>query len=347
MSLLNAEIDEQPEALRRLLDGQVDRVRELAAAVEAARVGWVLLAARGSSDNAARYGQYLFGVDNRLPVALATPSLYTHYSAPPRLGDALVVGVSQSGRSPDIVAVLTDARRQGRPTVAVTNDPDSPLARAAEWVVELQAGQERSIAATKTYLNSLGALALLSACLRGDEDRLAGLRALPDAIRATIDSTRKLIDAGAVDRFAMMGHCLVVGRGFNYATAHEIALKIKELTGVIAEPFSSADVRHGPIGAVGRGFPVLLVAPGGAVLDDLRSLHTALRERGAIVAAVSDDPELLAGADVALGLPAPVDEWWSPLTAIVPGQLLAARLATLRGVDVDSPGGLQKVTETT
>lgn len=343
MSLLDAEIAEQPEALARLLDAERANAAALADRLTAADVRSVLFAARGTSDNAARYGQYLLGVAHRLPVALATPSLYTRYEAPPRLERTLVAAISQSGRSPDIVAVLADGRRQGQPTLAITNDPSSPLAAEADAVLPLHAGEERSVAATKTYVNSLGALALLSACLSGPE-ALAALDRMPEVLAETLARVEPLVAGVAEQLVADRG--LVIGRGYNYATAFEVALKIKELTGTVVEAFSSADVRHGPIAAAGSGVPVVLVAPSGAVLDDLRGLIAPLRSRGSRLAVISDAPDVLGAAVLPLPLPRGIPEALSPLTAVVPGQLLAARLATLRGIDVDRPGGLQKVTET-
>lgn len=344
MTWLAREIAEQPEALGRLLDSEDDAVTRIAAALRARGVTSVMVAARGSSDNAARYAQYLFGVHHRLPVGLAAPSLVTQYGAPPRLRGALVIGISQSGQSPDIVAVLDAAREDGSPTMAITNDVSSPLAGRADHVIALHAGPERSVAATKTYVNSLAALALLSAHLGQRADLVAALHRLPERIAAAVEGSTARV--AALDAVSALGASLVIGRGFNYATAFEVALKIRELTGAGAVPYSSADVRHGPIASVGPGSPVLLVAPSGAVLPDLRAMVEPLRARGSRLVAVSDDAGLLSAVDEGLPLPPDVPEWLSPLVAVVPGQLLAARLAEEAGVDVDAPLGLHKVTET-
>src|SRR5216117_3939902 len=177
MSWLEAELCEQPDALERFLRAETAAARALADELAFRDIRYVVIAARGSSDNAARYAQYLFGAVNRLPVALATPSLYTLYRTPPRLDSALVIGISQSGASPDVWSVVAEARAQGCPTIAITNEPSSPLAEAAEHVIALHAGPERAVAATKTYLNSLAAVALVSASLTGDRDRLEELLA--------------------------------------------------------------------------------------------------------------------------------------------------------------------------
>src|SRR3954454_8527822 len=158
---LERELREQPAALERLLERQRPSAERIAQLFRRRDVGYVLIASRGSSSNAARYALYVLGRAHRVPVAFATPSLYTLYEQPPRLDGALVVGISQSGVSPDVKAVIEEARAPGRPTLALTNDPASPLAAAAEAVLPLEAGEEQAVAATKTYLNSLGAVALL------------------------------------------------------------------------------------------------------------------------------------------------------------------------------------------
>jgi glutamine---fructose-6-phosphate transaminase (isomerizing) len=346
MSRLEVELREQPAALARLLDREAAGALALGRRLAAADVRLVVIAARGSSDNAARYAKYLFGAHNRLPVALATPSLYGLYRRPPRLDGALVVGVSQSGTSPDVVGVLDEARAQGRPTVAVTNTPGSPLAAAADHLLAMHAGEERAVAATKSYVNSLGALALLSAGLEGDPARVEALRQVPAALDRAIDGSARTGGPAAARLLADAPACAVVARGFNHATAFEVALKVTELTGTLASPFSGADLLHGPIGAIGAGFPVVLLAPSGAVLPQLLEVQAALRERGARVLAVTDDPTVLAGASTRLPLPAGVPEWLSPLVAVAPGQVLAMELARLRGLDLDHPSGLSKVTST-
>src|SRR5437763_5048627 len=240
MSWVETELREQPAALARFLAAEEATARMLAR--ELGDVEYVFIASRGSSSNAARYAQYLFGTVNRLPVAFATPSLYTLYDAPPRLAGAFAIAISQSGASPDVVAVLTEARRQGRPTLAITNDPLSPLGRAAEWVLPLHAGEERAVAATKTYLSSLAAIALLSATFDADSDRMSELLAVPDWIAAQVE--RSLADAEELDRYRDTDGGSVIARGVNLGTAFEIALKIRELSGAPFEPFSSADLLH-------------------------------------------------------------------------------------------------------
>lgn len=344
ISQFEREIREQPEALARLLDRGWTEAEAVAREVRAYRPQSVVIAARGSSDNAARYAKYLLGAFNHLAVGLAAPSLFTLYQAPPSLAGALIVGISQSGESPDIVAVIDEARRQGALTLAITNVPDSPLAQAAVCCLPLHAGVERSVAATKTYTNQLLALAMLSAALDGAPERRELLGGLPEAVAATLDLNAAIEER--VVRFRYAGHFVVMGRGFNFATAFEIALKIKETCYVIAEPYSTADFLHGPVAMVEPGFPALLVAPAGAVAEDATELLDLLVRRRAEVIVISDRPDLLARAGTLLPLPPGVPEWLSPVIAVVPGQLWAVALARARGLDPDQPRGLTKVTRT-
>jgi glucosamine--fructose-6-phosphate aminotransferase (isomerizing) len=343
-SVLLSEIAEQPAALERLLAAETASVRSLAQTLKRRRIDYVLIVARGTSDNAARYAQYLFGAMLGLPVALATPSLHTRYGARMRFDGALAIGISQSGQSPDICAVLEDARRAGAPTVAITNDPTSPLAKAGDHVIALHVGPERSVAATKSYTGQLTALALLVLSMAGDDAGLATLARVPEAISATLALGPRVDQVAQALRDATT--MVAIGRGYNYATAWEIAQKVKELTYLPTEPYSAADFLHGPIAMVDEGFPVLLIATQGAVASDLAELAERLRSRGALVAAISDVPEVLQPAALPIALPATVDERFSVLTSIVPGQFLSVALARARGIDPDRPRGLNKVTAT-
>jgi glutamine---fructose-6-phosphate transaminase (isomerizing) len=343
VSWLESELREQPEALARLLEREGTRAREIAGVFAGDDVRYVLIASRGSSSNAARYAQYLLGRAHRVPVMFATPSLYTIYEQPPRLDGAVVIGISQSGASPDVASVLAEARRQGRPTVALTNEPDSLLAREADSVLLLEAGAEQSVAATKTYLNSLGAIAMLFAAFDGPvaEAELADMpRLLEQQIALSLET------APPLDAYADAVGATVVARGVNYGTAFEIALKIRELSGLVVEAYSPADLMHGPIAAVRDGWPVVVVAPTGPARPSVESLLLPLLERGARILAVSDVAAVLRRAHTKLPLVPRVPEWLSPLIAVVPGQVTGLRLAQQRGLDLDHPAGLAKVTLT-
>jgi glutamine---fructose-6-phosphate transaminase (isomerizing) len=344
VSWLEAELREQPEALARLLDRGRETAQRAAEAFRRPDVRFVLIASRGSSSNVARYAQYVLGRAHRVPVMFATPSLYTIYRQPPRLDSAVVVGISQSGASPDVVAVLAEAREQGRPTLALTNDPGSPLARSADLVLPLEAGREQAVAATKTYLNSLAAVALLFAEIGLDDTAREELARMPETLAAQI--ALSLDDPPPLDEYRDAVGATVVARGVNYGTAFEVALKIRELSGLVTEAYSPADLMHGPIAAIRTGWPVVVVAPTGPARPSVEEVVTPLRERGARLVAISDVQAVLRRARTQLPLVPRVPEWLSPLTAVVPGQVTAMRLAQLRGLDLDAPAGLHKVTLT-
>jgi glucosamine--fructose-6-phosphate aminotransferase (isomerizing) len=342
---LRDEILEQPAVLQRWLDTQMDSVHRIADAIRAHDIDYVFLAARGTSDHAGVYAQYVWGARNRLPVALAAPSLFTMYAESPRLQHALVIGISQSGQSPDVTGVIAEGRRQGTVTLALTNDVNSPLAQAAEFTLDVHAGQEKAVAATKTYTAELLAVAALSAALGQDDGDLAALRAVPHAVQAALGLE------GEAERIATeqraMEYCVVLGRGYNYGSALEWALKLKELSYVLADAYSTADFQHGPIAVLERGFPVLALAPDGAVFADQLALLQRLRdEYGAQLLVISDRPEALALTSLALPLPAGIPEWLTPIVSIVPAQLYCYHLTRLKGHDPDQPRTLHKVTLT-
>ena len=241
---LHDEILEQPAAAARFLAAQAEPVEQIAGSLRDRPPRHVVIAARGTSDHAAIYAQYVLGVRHRLSVGLGIPSIVSLYGVAPDLTDALVIGISQSGASPDIIGVIAAARAQGAPTIAITNDPASPLAAAAGQVIALEAGPERAIAATKTYTAELLAIALLSAALADDPVDRAAVAGIPDALAVALDLEPD-IERIAADQAAAT-RALVLARGYEYATAREWALKLKELAHVFADPYSSADFQHGP-----------------------------------------------------------------------------------------------------
>ncbi len=339
------EIVEQPEVLKNWLDTQLPRVQEIAQAVSGRDVEYVLLAARGTSDHAGTYAQYVWGSLNGLPVALATPSLFTMYAVTPRLRRALVVGISQSGESPDVVSVVAEGRRQGAVTLAITNVVTSPLARQAEFTIDVHAGEEKAVAATKTYTAELLAIAALSAALSGKKEHLDALGLVPPVVQQALGLERGIEEIA--ERYRALAHCVVLGRGYNYATAQEWALKLKELAYVFADPYSTADFLHGPIAIVEQGFPVLAIAPRGAVLEDLVALLRRLREEyRAELLVISDDEQALALGNSSVHVKASLPEWLTPLVMIVPAQLFCYHLTRAKGYDPQAPRGLRKVTRT-
>jgi len=342
---LRDEIFEQPAILKGWLETQLGHVQQVARAIRQREIDFVFLAARGTSDHAGVYAQYVWGAINRLPVAFAAPSLFTLYKGWPRLQRALVVGTSQSGQSPDVVSVLAEARRQGAPTLAITNAPDSPLAQTAEFTLPLQAGVEKAVAATKTYTAELLAMAALAAAMTDEDDHLAALQLIPDAV------AEALALEGEAERIAAshsaMSHCIVLGRGYNYASAQEWALKLKELAYVYAEAYSTADFQHGPLAIVEPKVHVLAMAPGGAVLPDLLELLHRLRDdHGAELLVISEDEAAATLGHAALRLSSHLPEWLTPLVCIVPAQLYCYHLTRAKGYDTESPRSLHKVTRT-
>ena len=343
MSRFRDEIGEQPLLASRMLAESRGAVAAIAARLGASKPRGFVIAARGSSDHAALYAKYLFGARNRMMVTLAAPSLFTSYGSPPSLDGQCVIGISQSGAAPDVIAVIEEAARQGAITVAVTNEPESRLAQASELLLALGAGPERSVPASKTYVASLLALALISEAIDPDPSFEAALGQVPPALSAALEQDTEL------DRLvpALMGpRAIVLGRGFNFSTAEEIALKLTETSYVLARAWSVADFEHGPIAVVEPGFPVVLVDGRGLVSADLESMGRRLTDHGCRVVRLLDgagdhgDPEATVSLDS--GLP----EELTPLTLAVLGQLLAHRLALARGIDPDLPRALNKVTRT-
>ena len=342
---LFSEINEQPERIKALLASQRKNVERIAAEIKKRDIEYVFLSARGTSDNAGRYANYLLGAMNGLPLALATPSLFTYYKRPPKLKNALVIGVSQSGKSPDIVSVLEEGRKQGCQTLSITNEPNSPLAQASDFVLDIHAGTEKAVAATKTYTTELMSVAMLSAALSGNKAQWNDLSKVAAWMRQSLKQNDFL--AQAAQRYRYIDQTVVLGRGFNYATAFEWALKLKELTYIIAEPYSSADFAHGPIAMVESGYPVFAVAPKGKVFNSMLEMLNRLRsDIAAELIVISNDKRALALAQVPLSIPVDVPEWLSPLVNILPAQLFAYHLTEAKGYNTEQPRSIRKVTET-
>ncbi len=344
MAMLDREISAQPEVLNSLLMHEKKRVEKFALHIRESGLKNVFVVARGSSDNAGVFAKYLFGARNRMVTALAAPSLFTLYNSGPRLDGHLVVAISQSGESEDLRRVVNDAARQGAHTLVITNRPSSPLADEAHDVLCLHAGVERSIAATKTYTAELMAIAMLSVALDGSARDWRCIERLPEVVSKTMEMIQGL--GISAQRYRYAQRLSVIGRGFNYCTAFELSLKLKELAYIAAEPSSSADFRHGPIAVVQDGFPVLLVAPKGKAFADVKKLAETLRKRKAELIIISDSKQMLKWAATALPMIGDVPEWLSPLVSVVPGQLFARHLAEARGCSLDKPRGLSKVTNT-
>lgn len=342
---LFSEIAEQPERIADLLSSQRNYIKRVAKEIQKREIQYVFLTARGTSDNAGRYANYLLGAMNGLPLALATPSLFTFYKKPPKLKNALVIGISQSGKSPDIVSVVEEGKRQGCLTIAITNESSSPLARTSDLVLDIQAGAEKAVAATKTYTAELMTVAMLSAALGGNKKQWTELGKVPIWMKETLKQNDFIKQA--VQRYRCIDQTVVLGRGFNYSTTFEWALKLKELTYIIAEPYSSADFAHGPIAMVESGYPVFAVAPKGRVFNSILQMLQRLRsDIAAELVVISNDRKALSLAQVPLKIPIETPEWLSPLVGILPAQLFTYHLTLAKGYNTEQPRSIRKVTET-
>jgi glucosamine--fructose-6-phosphate aminotransferase (isomerizing) len=344
MSFMLTEIHEQPHWVERALASEQKNVARLVAAIREHDVRSVVIAARGTSDNAAVYAKYLFEIVAGLPVSLAAPSVYTLYDARPRLGNSLVLGISQSGQGSDVVQVLSSARASGVLTACITNSRNSPITGVSDHVLLCHAGDERSVAATKTYTTALAVVALLVFTLAESEELLAGLMRVSEDMRHALAVEEPV--SQAVERYRYMDECAVLARGISQATALEAALKMTETSYLVAKPYSGADFLHGPIALVEPGFPCFLYAPPGRAYPSMLELAAKIRERGGEMVIAASDEQLLDLATKRLRLAVETHELLSPLIYILPGQLFAYELARVRGEDPDRPRGLTKVTST-
>jgi glutamine---fructose-6-phosphate transaminase (isomerizing) len=331
-----ADIAEQPAVFARLLQDQAGAIASVASSIAERRPRHVVFTARGTSDHAALYGAYLTEIRLGIPAGLASPSTITVYKARPDLRDCLVVGVSQSGESPDLSEVVRVAREQGALTLAVTNAPGSPLAEAAQWHIDVAAGPERAVAATKTYTAELLALLMLVESVRGES---RGLDQLPGLAEETLADTTAL-EVAARYRFA--DRVVTTGRGYAYPTAREAALKLMETSYLAALAFSGADLLHGPLALADPDVPVVAVVGHGPGGQAMRDVLGRLRERKADVVVVGGE-----ASDVEVRIPTPaVEEHLAALLDIIPLQRLALAIALARGENPDAPRGLNKITAT-
>lgn len=343
-SFLEKEIYQQPDVINNLITKHSSDIEKITNSLRKKTPRFALIAARGTSDNAAIYAKYLLSGINKIPSGLAMPSLYTLYQFIPDMRDGLVIGISQSGQTPDVRAVLEAAQHQGVPTISITNTKDAPITSIADYNILVDAGEERSVAASKTYTGQLTAVAMLSAYLSADKQRIDDLISLPNYIQAAL--TQKSITQSIADRFSEKNHIAIVSRGYNFCTAHEIALKIKELSYMIAQSYSAADFRHGPIAMLEPGFPVLALAVRGKALSDMEDMIESIRWTDADLAIMTNAPWTEKFSKDLILLPEDLPEWLSPIVCTVPGQLLALQLSLAKGVDPDKPRGLSKVTLT-
>jgi len=339
------EIRQQPAVLARTLAAEARHIEKFKNAIAARRPKLIVLAARGTSDNAAQFGRYLLEITTGIPVSLAAPSIHTLYNVAVDFRDALVIGISQSGESTDTNLVIERARAQGALTIGITNEASSAMAGLADEIFLVRARKEKSVAATKTYTGQVLVLYLLAYAL-GAEIGLEDLRRLPDWAESALGLEARIDELSG--RYRFMEHAVVVGRGLNYANAFEFALKMMETCYVVAERFSSADFLHGPIAMVGPSFPVFLFAPSGVTAPSMRQMLDKLRSLKAETVVITDaaNREIGDAATRSIRLSKRLQELYTPIPYIVPAQLFAACLAAQKGLDADRPRTLTKVTRT-
>jgi glutamine---fructose-6-phosphate transaminase (isomerizing) len=344
MSQMIKEIFEQPEALRRTFAAERDHVRDFAQFAREKDFRLIVLVARGTSDNAAQFGRYLLELTTGIPVSLSAPSVHTIYHARLDLRQALVVGISQSGEGTDINIVLNAAKKQGACTIGITNEARSSMSKLVDEVFLVRAGKQLSVAATKTYTGQLLLLYMLASSLSPQVTE-ASISEIPDHVERTLKLKAEI--EHLVERYRFMRQCMVVARGINYANAYEMALKLMETSYIVAERFSAADLLHGPIAMIERDFCSFVLMPPGKAFAELKRLTERLRGLSAETIAISSTSARIPKATRIIRVPGAIPELFTPIPYIVPGQLFAAALARVKGLDADKPRGLKIVTQTT
>ena len=337
------EIAEQPAVLERTIKAEAKKLEKIGKFLKDRDIDLIVLAARGSSDNAALFGRYLLETMCGIPVSLAAPSVYTIYKAKLRLNRALVIGVSQSGEGSDINAVLEAAGKSGAFTLGITNNVRSPITKIADETVLIHAGREKSVAATKTYTGQMLHFYLLANALAPKEKRVE-LEKIPHFVHEALKLKSRVREIA--ERYTFMENCVVVGRGLNYGNSFELALKLMETCYVVAERFSSADFLHGPLAIVEKRFPVIMFAPKAAARKSNIELLERVRELHADSLSITNDRDVARLSSRSLMMPSGIKEVLSPIPFIVPAQLFAAYLAEAKGLDPDNPRSLSKVTKT-
>ena len=341
MSIMLEEIGEQPLVLEHTIANEAAKYRQLGSFLRERGIELIVIAARGSSDNASLFGRYLLEIAAGIPVSLAAPSIHTLYHAKLNLKRALVIGVSQSGEGADINIVLENAKTAGAFTLAITNEPDSTMAGLADETLLIHAGKERSVAATKTYTGQMLHFYMLANELA--EKRL-DIHKIPAYTARALDLKPQIEEL--VQRYVFMDNCVVVGRGMNYGNSYELALKLMETCYIVAERFSSADFFHGPLAIVERRFPVILFGPTGVTHQSSLDLLHRLRDLNADCLSITNSVAISKLSTNSLILPEEIEEFLSPIPFIVPAQLFAALLSAAKGLDPDTPRSLSKVTRT-
>ncbi len=344
MTQMWQEIMEQPKIVEKCLSLNQKTIDAILDRLGEKDIDNVIIAARGTSDHAGIYGKYLIEIKKGIPVSLAAPSVFTIYEKNVKMANSLVIAISQSGRAADALEVIRSARKQGAPTVAITNFEDSPLAMESEFHLFCGAGVEKSVAATKTFMSEIYLLAQFVAAWSGDEAFKKELTEVPSLLTKTLESAEDI--KNVVNRYRFMNMCFILARGTNYAVAMEASLKIQETSYVRAKGYAISDFHHGPFAMIGEHMPVILYAPKGESLKDCKEMLEKLRNAGADILVVSNDPETLAMGNCSLRIPDITSDFISPFATVMVAQIFACNLSVLKGLNPDAPRGLSKVTYT-
>ena len=344
MVLMLNEINEQPKVLKKCMEKNKDTVKKLAEEIRARNIQWIYIAARGTSDHAGIYGKYIIESELGIPVAPAAPSVFTLYQKSVNFKNGMVIGISQSGKAADVLEVIKSANSQGALTVSITNFPDSPMAMEANFHLDLSAGLEKSVAATKTFTSQMFVLALLVAELSGNEELKKELSLVPENISHILGTADTI--KNKAERYRFANECFVLSRGMNYAIALESALKIQETTYTRAKAFSTSDFQHGPIAMVDNNIPVIVYAPDGPTLNDTESMIDRLTNLGIELIVVSNKQSILDKGTCSISIPYTANDIISPYYNAVVAQLFACSLSLAKGLNPDSPRMLSKVTIT-
>jgi glutamine---fructose-6-phosphate transaminase (isomerizing) len=343
-SIMLTEIHEQSEALANTFCSEKNNILKFSETINKLRPRFIMLVARGSSDNAATYAKYIFEGSNGIPCLLAAPSVITVYKKKLDLSGSVVIGISQSGEGTDINEVLNQAQKQKAYTIGITNSAGSAMTKVSDSTILLKAGKEKALAATKTYTCQLMSILMLSTALKGDMKAYNLLEDVPKLFQSVLKLESDMRELSC--RYRYMEHCVIIGRGFNYCTVKEAALKFMETGYIVAQPFSTADFMHGPIAMTGSGFPVFVCAATGRMSSAVRKLIADLSARQAETIVMASDKKMLSKAVIPIQLPENPPEMASPLLYIVPFQFLACFIAQAKGIDPDNPRYLSKVTQT-
>lgn len=339
---MQKEIYEQPDVIKKFLKKEYKNIEKIAQKIDKKDIKFIIIAARGTSDKAAILGKYLFEIKNRIPVLLPSISVFTLYKTKFDLKKALCIGISQSGESKDVVDFLKISKNCGALTLGITNNLNSSIVKNVENIIYLRAGKEKSISATKTYISEIFSLYLLSSLISKDKEMQEKLKKIPENIKKVLKIENFIKDN--IERYRYMNQCIVLGRGLNYATSLETALKIAETSYCVAEAFSGADFLHGPVALLSEGFPVFVFAPSGATYKMMLNLVKKIKEKKAELIIISDREEILKFAILKIKMPE-LEELYTPFTYVVIGQLIAVHLSLVKGLNPDKPRYLKKITK--